>query len=161
MFPLLIDVQFTQNVGRSVCVYKYLCTDFRWVFVGKHRAHYKEITSLIFLPAKNPNGDFKLVSTGLDRCLVEYDVAASYDEHLEILSLDRVEQSALPLSAIVWPAPSYLDPEEFRTDLPMILIANDEVLCFLYIHRSLPKLSLYDIVQFSTSPTRRNNFNSS
>lgn len=143
MFPLLIDVQFTQNVGRSVCVYKYLCTDFRWVFVGKHRAHYKEITSLIFLPAKNPNGDFKLVSTGLDRCLVEYDVAASYDEHLEILSLDRVEQSALPLSAIVWPAPSYLDPEEFRTDLPMILIANDEVLCFLYIHRSLRKLNLY------------------
>ncbi|CAH0604428.1 unnamed protein product [Chrysodeixis includens] len=116
----------TADASRTVSVYKYLCSEFRWTFIGKHRAHYKDVTSLLFLPNKNPQGDFNLLSIGLDRCMVEYDISASSDEHLEILSLDRVEQSALPLTAILWPNPSDLDPEEFRTDLPMLLMCNDE-----------------------------------
>lgn len=97
------------------------------MFIGKHRAHYKEITGLVFLPSKSDGGEYKLVSLGMDRCMVEYDIANSSEEFLEITSLDRVEQTALPLAAIVWPTPADLDPEEFRTDLPTILMANDEV----------------------------------
>lgn len=62
--------------------------------------------------------------------MVEYDLAASGNGILEIASLDRVEQTAVPLTAIVWPVPDNLS-EECRKDVPTILIANDEVtLCF-------------------------------
>ncbi|XP_049695270.2 cilia- and flagella-associated protein 251 isoform X2 [Helicoverpa armigera] len=116
----------TADEWRTVCVYKYNCKRFQWAFIGKHRSHYKDITSLIFLPEKNTNGEYKLVSLGMDRCMVEYDIGASSDEYLEIASLDRVEQTAVPLGAIVWPTPPEVDPEECRTDLPMLLMANDE-----------------------------------
>lgn len=116
-----------QDTGRTVCVYKYMCDTCWWVFVGKHRSHYKDITAIFFLPIKHDKGDYKLLSLGMDRCMVEYDIADSSEEFLEILSLDRMDQSALPLAGIVWPTPKDLDPEECRTDLPMILVASDEV----------------------------------
>ncbi|CAH2266422.1 jg1018 [Pararge aegeria aegeria] len=112
--------------SRTVGVYKFDCDTYKWIFVGKHRAHYKEISSVFFLPTKNQNGDFKLFSLGADRTMVEYDVGASSDEYLEVLSLDRVEQSGVPLCGIHWPNNLGLDPETHRNDLPTILIANDE-----------------------------------
>ncbi|XP_022820002.1 cilia- and flagella-associated protein 251-like [Spodoptera litura] len=116
----------TADAGRTVCVYKYNCKTFKWVFIGKHRSHYKDITALVFMPFKTDGGEYKLVSLGLDRCMVEYDIASSNEEYLEIVSLDRVDQTALPLAAIAWPTPADLNPEEYRTDLPMLLMANDE-----------------------------------
>lgn len=59
--------------------------------------------------------------------MVEYDIKESSEEYLEVFSLDRVDQTAVPLAGIVWPTPKYLDPEECRSDLPMVLVANDEV----------------------------------
>ncbi|VVC96642.1 unnamed protein product [Leptidea sinapis] len=114
------------DVGYTVCVYKYDCSIMTWIFIGKHRAHYKDITAVFFLPQKNENGDYKLISLGADRMMVEYDVSQSSDEYLEIYSLDRMDQSAIPLAGIPWPTPSDIDPESCRTDLPMILVANDE-----------------------------------
>lgn len=58
---------------------------------------------------------------------MEYDIGSSSDDFLEIFSLDRMEQVAVPLTGIVWPPPKDLDPEEFNVDLPAILVANDEV----------------------------------
>ncbi|CAG5011460.1 unnamed protein product [Parnassius apollo] len=112
--------------GRTICLYKYDCSALAWKFIAKHRAHYKDITAVFFLPEKNGNGDYKLVSLGADRILVEYDIGASFDEYLEILSLDRIDQTAVPLTGIPWPNPKDVDPETCRTDLPMILVANDE-----------------------------------
>lgn len=60
--------------------------------------------------------------------MVEYDIGASKDEHLALLSLDRVEQSAIPLAGIVWPTPKDLNPDIYRTKLPLILVASNEVL---------------------------------
>ncbi|XP_068629729.1 cilia- and flagella-associated protein 251-like [Battus philenor] len=114
------------DVGRTVCLYKYDCNVLEWKFIAKHRAHYKEITAVFFLPEKNDSEDYKLVSLGADRALVEYDIGASSDEYLEILSLDRIDQSAVPLAGIPWPMPKDLDPEIYREEMPMILIANDE-----------------------------------
>lgn len=59
--------------------------------------------------------------------MVEYDISASSDEYLEVFSLDRVDQTAVPLAGIVWPTPKHLDSETCRSDLPLILVANDEV----------------------------------
>ncbi|CAB3234740.1 unnamed protein product [Arctia plantaginis] len=116
----------TADVGKTICVYKYDCTTFKWTFIGKHRAHYKEITVLLFLPEKNADGNYKLLSLGKDRMMVEYDIGASKDEYLQILSLDRVEQSAIPLAGIVWPTPDDLNPDIYRTKLPLILVAGNE-----------------------------------
>ncbi|XP_026325605.1 cilia- and flagella-associated protein 251-like [Hyposmocoma kahamanoa] len=114
------------DTGKTVCVYKYDCDTQKWTFIGKHRAHYKDITTVLFLPRKNPNGDYKLISLGTDRIMVEYDIGQSKDECLEILSLDRMDQSAVPLTAINWPTPKYVDPETCKMDLPLILVANDQ-----------------------------------
>ncbi|KAG6448660.1 cilia- and flagella-associated protein 251 isoform X2 [Manduca sexta] len=127
------------DAGRTVCVYKFNCNTFEWSFIGKHRSHYKDITSVFFLPQKNEDGEYKLVSLGSDRIMVEYDVGQSSEEYLEIYSLDRVEQTAVPLCGIVWPTPKDLDPAQYRTNLPTILIANDEF--------------KYKIVNYSTTMT--------
>lgn len=120
----------TQDSHKTVCVYKYDCTLLQWLFVGKHRSHYKDITAVIFLPARTYSGEFKLVSLGLDRCLVEYDIGTSGNGILEITSIDRMDQTAMPLAAIVWRTPDW-DPAVYRTNLPIILVANDEVIKFL------------------------------
>lgn len=120
-----------QDKNRTVGVYKFDCTEYVWNFIGKHRAHYKDITTLIFLPKLNPNGEYKLISMGLDRIMVEYDIGESSDEYLEVLSLDRMDQTAIPLAGIPWPMPKNLNPETHRTDLPLILIATDEVSIFI------------------------------
>ncbi|XP_021207568.2 cilia- and flagella-associated protein 251 isoform X1 [Bombyx mori] len=114
------------DAGRTVCVYKYDCQDLSWKFIGKHRAHYKDITSILFLSEKNANGEYKLISLGIDRIMVEYDIGESADGYLEILSLDRLDQTAVPLAGIQWPSPEGLDPDVHRLDLPLILVANDE-----------------------------------
>ncbi|KAM3961839.1 cilia- and flagella-associated protein 251 [Aphomia sociella] len=112
--------------GKTVGVYKYDCGTFKWNFIGKHRAHYKDITSVLFLPHKTEKGEYQLVSFGLDRTMVEYDIANSSEEYLEIFSLDRVDQTAVPLTGIAWPTFNNLDPVEHRTDINLILVANDE-----------------------------------
>ncbi|XP_060810779.1 cilia- and flagella-associated protein 251 [Amyelois transitella] len=112
--------------GKTVCVYKYDCDSYRWYFVGKHRAHYKNVNTINFLPFKNEGDEYKLISLGADRIMVEYDIAKSSDEYLEIYSLDRMDQTAVPLGAIPWPNPPDLDPEICRTDLQLMLVANDE-----------------------------------
>ncbi|XP_053625468.1 cilia- and flagella-associated protein 251-like isoform X2 [Plodia interpunctella] len=112
--------------GKTICVYKYDCTEFVWNFIGKHRAHYKNITALNFLPYKNVGDEYKLISLGADRIMVEYDIANSSEEFLDIYSLDRMDQTAVPLGAIPWPNPENLNEEEERTDLQLMLVANDE-----------------------------------
>ncbi|KAJ8722981.1 hypothetical protein PYW07_004161 [Mythimna separata] len=128
----------TADEDRTVCVYKYNCTSLQWQFLGKHRSHYKDITSINFLPTRTSAGEYRLVSLGVDRCMVEYDLAASGGGILELASVDRVDQTAIPLTAIVWPVPDNL-PEECRTSLPSILVANDEF--------------KYKIVNYSTAMT--------
>ncbi|XP_052737715.1 cilia- and flagella-associated protein 251-like [Bicyclus anynana] len=125
--------------NRTVFVYKFDCDAHKWWFVGKHRAHYKDITSIFFLPIQNANGDYKLFSLGIDRIMVEYNIGESCDEYLEVLSLDRVDQCAVPLCGMYWPNNTELDLETHRNDLPMILIANDE-------HK-------YKIVNYATTMT--------
>ncbi|CAH2074708.1 unnamed protein product, partial [Iphiclides podalirius] len=112
--------------GRTICVYKYDCSTLGWRFLAKHRAHYKDVTSFFFLPERNDDGEHKLVSLGADRCLVEYDVGASSEGCLEVFSLDRIDQTAVPLAGAPWPTPPGLDPESCRFDLPLILVANNE-----------------------------------
>ncbi|KAJ3380430.1 Cilia- and flagella-associated protein 251 [Entophlyctis sp. JEL0112] len=72
-----------------------------WVQVGKCRAHYKEIISLIFVPptAIDPNKT-RLLSISKDRHAAEYDLEAStVTGGIKLISLRRIEQTAQPMAA--------------------------------------------------------------
>lgn len=105
-----------------MCVYTYDCEKYSWIFVGKHRTHYKDITSITFTTKKNEDGFYKLLSFGQDRLMAEYDIGASAEEYLGVKILQRIDQTAVPLCGIEWPIPKGIE-----SDVDMILVANNEV----------------------------------
>ncbi|XP_041456928.1 cilia- and flagella-associated protein 251-like isoform X2 [Lytechinus variegatus] len=66
-----------------------------WIYMGKHRAHYKHIKGITFGVALD-SGASRLLSLGEDRSLVEYNLKTVAKDHLEVMSTDRIEQSAVP-----------------------------------------------------------------
>ncbi|XP_071945536.1 cilia- and flagella-associated protein 251-like [Antedon mediterranea] len=96
--------------------------DEAWVYLGKHRSHYKPIRGLTFGVALDSDVP-RLLSMGEDRSLVEYDLLKSSVDNLKLLSLDRIEQSAIP-QCIEWYPP--ITKEQF------LVTANDQFKFKLY-----------------------------
>jgi len=87
-----------------------------FVFFGKNRAHYKEITEILFgiaLESDQP----RLMSIGRDRVLVEYDLENSSEDDIRIASSNKIEQSGVPL-CLAWYPP--VMKEDF------LITANDQ-----------------------------------
>uniref|UniRef100_H2YNA4 Cilia- and flagella-associated protein 251 n=1 Tax=Ciona savignyi TaxID=51511 RepID=H2YNA4_CIOSA len=75
----------------------------QWKYLGRYKAHYDVIQDLSFgidLDSNQP----RLLTLGKDRVLVEYNLSGSHKDDLKLLSVERIEQSALPLS-IEWYPP--------------------------------------------------------
>ncbi|KAM3936701.1 cilia- and flagella-associated protein 251 [Leptodactylus fuscus] len=93
-----------------------------WEYLARYRSHCKPIQNLIFgihLDSNEP----RLLSLGMDRMLVEYDLPNSSKDNLIILSSDCIDQSAVP-QCLAWYPP--FTKESF------ILVANNEYKMKLY-----------------------------
>nr|XP_015221480.1 PREDICTED: WD repeat-containing protein 66 [Lepisosteus oculatus]XP_015221481.1 PREDICTED: WD repeat-containing protein 66 [Lepisosteus oculatus]XP_015221482.1 PREDICTED: WD repeat-containing protein 66 [Lepisosteus oculatus]XP_015221483.1 PREDICTED: WD repeat-containing protein 66 [Lepisosteus oculatus] len=113
------DSQFlaTADAGLTVTVFRLSSNNGRktWKYLGRHHSHYKHIQDLVFgvhLDSSQP----RLLSLGMDRVLVEYDLNSKEDD-LRLLSTDCIEQSAVP-KCMAWYPP--ITKENF------ILTANDQ-----------------------------------
>ncbi|KAJ3179035.1 Cilia- and flagella-associated protein 251 [Gaertneriomyces sp. JEL0708] len=75
-----------------------------WVFVGRIKAHYKDIVGLVFIPGQGEDGVPRLLSVSKDRHVAEYDLRHStVSGGVTTKSIFRIDQVNQPICAILHP----------------------------------------------------------
>uniref|UniRef100_A0A6P7GDS0 Cilia- and flagella-associated protein 251 n=1 Tax=Diabrotica virgifera virgifera TaxID=50390 RepID=A0A6P7GDS0_DIAVI len=124
-------IQFAYYDDKStVCLFSYSTENSKWKFRGKIRAHYQEITDIMFLP-KAPS---KLCTIAKDRHLVQYNNNDVDTEDFNIESTNRIEQTAVPMCFMYWTSESNSKHTGY-----IIIADNKHKLKFLYPDTKVPK----------------------
>lgn len=94
----------TADVSFTVAVYMMVVKNGQrvWEYLARLRAHRNSIRSLLFgvhLDSNEP----RLLSLGIDRFLIEYNLIKSYKDHLEVLDIHRTDQGSYPTCMIWYP----------------------------------------------------------
>ncbi|KAJ3274043.1 Cilia- and flagella-associated protein 251 [Terramyces sp. JEL0728] len=102
-----------------------------WVFVGRRKAHYKEIIALLFT---TKNDEQVLYSVSKDRHITEYNLRMStHSNGIEIKNIRRIEQIYYPEAATLYHNHSLPHPEEFiltfNSGFKFKLYSKDTQLC--------------------------------
>ncbi|XP_001506270.3 cilia- and flagella-associated protein 251 isoform X1 [Ornithorhynchus anatinus] len=94
----------TADASFSVAVYKLMVRNGQkvWEYLARLRSHHKTIQTILF-GVKLDSNEPRLLSLGNDRLLIEYDLFHSTKDCLEILSMDRTDQGALPKYMVWYP----------------------------------------------------------
>ncbi|XP_050454622.1 cilia- and flagella-associated protein 251-like isoform X1 [Cataglyphis hispanica] len=77
-----------------------------WNLIGKYHSHYLPIRDILFGPAISDSAASRFFSLGEDQELIEYDLEHSGPypmPGLQILRIDKIEQSAIPLCLAWYP----------------------------------------------------------
>ncbi|KAL4646599.1 WD repeat-containing protein 66 [Arapaima gigas] len=108
----------TADAGNAVMVFQLASEDNKkvWKLQGRYCSHYKPIQDLLFGVYMDTNQP-TLLSLGMDRILMEYNMNGSSQCELSIRSTERIEQSAVP-TCMAWYPP--LTTESF------LLTASDQ-----------------------------------
>nr|XP_004611219.1 unnamed protein product [Sorex araneus] len=95
----------TADVSFTVAVYKVVVSGGLrvWEYLARLRAHRKSIRTVLF-GIHLDNGEPRLLTLGVDRLLIEYDLLRSYKDHLEVLDVHRIDQGHAP-TCMVWYPP--------------------------------------------------------
>ncbi|XP_074031477.1 cilia- and flagella-associated protein 251 isoform X1 [Leptinotarsa decemlineata] len=127
-----IPIQFAYyDDNKTVVIFSYNSATSVWVCLGKLRSHYDDITDIMFVPG-NPYS--KLYTISKDRHLVEYNSSKIQIEEFSIISRERIEQSAIPMSFIYWVTSVQ------NKQLGYILVSdNKHKLKYLYQSSKVPK----------------------
>ncbi|XP_036369250.1 cilia- and flagella-associated protein 251-like isoform X1 [Octopus sinensis] len=87
--------------GYAVCLLRKEGDTFQ--YIGRYRSHYQPIRDLMFREIFQSSVPL-LLSLGEDRRLVEYNILPDNAEGVQLLSVDRIEQSAIPLCMTFYPS---------------------------------------------------------
>ncbi|XP_055963152.1 cilia- and flagella-associated protein 251 [Sorex fumeus] len=95
----------TADVSFTVAVYKVVVSGGLrvWEYLARLRSHRKSIRTVLF-GIHLDNNEPRLLTLGVDRLLIEYDLLRSYKDHLEVLDIHRTDQGHSP-TCMVWYPP--------------------------------------------------------
>lgn len=119
------------DLNRTVVIFTYDSESCKWSPSGKVRAHYDEITDMMFMPGA-PHS--KLYTISKDRHIVEYKNIGIEDGKLDVNSTDRIDQTAFPMCFTYW----YQTSSEKQRSY--ILVSDSQYkLKFLYQSTKIPR----------------------
>nr|CAH7750256.1 unnamed protein product [Callosobruchus chinensis] len=117
---------------RTVVLYNYNVGKCEWIYAGRIRSHYDDITDMMFMPTSSSS---RLMTIGKDRNMLEYNNSSDFkEEEFVVSSKTRIEQSAVPNCFLHW-----LEMVNNNRKDYLLVSNNQHKLKFLYSNTKVAK----------------------